>query len=125
MQKKEKVSWEEFDRLLGVLTEKVKNYNSRTSKQEITALYGIPRGGLLVAVCLSHRLNLPLVGAPSMNTLIVDEICDTGQTLIGRMASGHLVAVLDYKQKKSKVRPDFYARIIGDAWQVYPWEKED
>ena len=40
------------------------------------------QGGLIPAVMLSHRLKIPLVkGDIGPDTLIVDDICDSGETL--------------------------------------------
>ena len=44
-------------------------------------IYAIPRGGLIFAVLLSHRLNIPITHELKETTLVVDDICDTGETL--------------------------------------------
>jgi len=53
------------------------------SKKQYKSIYAIPRGGLIPGVYLSHKLGLPLYtdGVRSMNTLVVDDILDTGNTL--------------------------------------------
>ena len=53
-------------------------------KTEINSIYGIARGGLVLAVLLSHRLQLPIVEKDGINlrTLIVDDISDSGETLL-------------------------------------------
>ena len=44
-------------------------------------VYGLPRGGLPLAVWISHRAGIPLLLAPCRNALVVDDIADTGATL--------------------------------------------
>jgi len=41
----------------------------------------IPQRGLSIADVLSHSLELPLLDEPKNNSLIVDDIYDTGYTL--------------------------------------------
>ncbi len=54
-------------------------------------IYGIPRGGTLVALELSRHLNLPVVEAHKItpHTLIVDDLIDSGQTMAGYRNSLH------------------------------------
>ena len=47
----------------------------------IDSVMGLPRGGLIPAVMISHELGIPLVINPTKNTLVVDDINDTGHTL--------------------------------------------
>lgn len=49
---------------------------------EYSGVYGIPRGGLVLASWLAHKLYLPLLFAPSKNCIIIDDICDSGETLL-------------------------------------------
>lgn len=53
--------------------------NAKIKKFE--GVYGFPRGGLCLAVALSHSLELPLLEEPKNNSLIIDDIYDTGYTL--------------------------------------------
>ena len=56
--------------------------NSRKCKNwKISNIYGIPRGGLCLAVALSHKLNIKISKKPTKYTLIVDDIFETGMTL--------------------------------------------
>jgi len=115
------MTWQEVDKAIGILVSKIKK-----SKQEFTAICGIPRGGLIVSVILSNKLNLPLVtyGLTNynyMNLLISDDISDSGNTLSN---------FKDYKKvtlfwkKKSKVKPDYYYKIVSERIFIhFPWEK--
>lgn len=90
------------------------------------SIYGIPRSGLIFAVLLSHRLNLPIVDGKGINdkTLIVDDICNSGDTFI-EIASSYQncdTASLHIRYN-SKFKPTYYAmEVLNDCHQIYPWE---
>ena len=110
-------SWEEFDQSVEIIIEKSKNWN-------LSGVYGIPRGGLCLAVAISHKLNLQLYDQPGENILIVDDIYDSGKTL---------ECYKDYIGAKyfvifSKLKPTWWnsVRILTrDEWVVFPWEDKD
>jgi len=88
----------------------------------IDSVMGLPRGGMIPAVMISHELGLPFVLHPGKNTLVVDDINDTGHTL--SKAPGVYWAVL-HNKPTSKFKDCIYAKEVGDQWIVYPWERED
>ena len=86
---------------------------------------GLPRGGLVPPVILSHKLNLPLLQKISQNTLIVDDICDSGITLLEASDFGFQTAALALRYSSPYI-PEFYSeKITDDKWLVFPWEKSD
>tara|TARA_B110000914_G_scaffold163671_1_gene144166 strand:+ start:411 stop:956 length:546 start_codon:yes stop_codon:yes gene_type:complete len=90
----------------------------------IDSIHGIARGGLIPAVLISHKLGLPYVGLVGPNTLVVDDICDTGVTL--DKGPGVYTAVLHYKPHTSCFQPTMWSEIHnGDEWLIYPWETKD
>ena len=108
--------------------------NIINSKIEIAAVGGLPRGGLIPAVLLSHKMNIPFVSQANVklitgNILIVDDICDTGNTFnIIRDIYGnekHLefeFASLFVKDSKSHL-VDYYGLSVSDGiWLDFPWE---
>jgi hypoxanthine phosphoribosyltransferase len=88
----------------------------------IKSVTGIERGGLIPAVMISHKLNIPYVTKINKDTLVVDDICDSGETL-SNIVAGY-TATLHYK-KTASFTPDFYSKEVGDEWIVYPWERTD
>jgi hypoxanthine phosphoribosyltransferase len=89
----------------------------------IDSIHGIKRGGLIPSVMISHQLNLPWTYEIFPNTLVVDDICDSGETLTNY--AGVYTAVLVYKPHTSTFKPNIYARVhSGDEWIIYPWESE-
>ena len=60
---KKYISWEEYDTYINKISNWVYDnfYNQNYQEMEIGAIYGLPRGGLPIAVSLSHTLKLPLL----------------------------------------------------------------
>jgi uncharacterized protein len=111
------LSWDDIN----VLVEDLCN-TIATSGVEIKSIAGIKRGGLIPAVMVSHKLNIPYVDRINKDTLVVDDICDTGETLKKSIAM--YTATLHYKPTAG-FTPDFYAKEVGSDWIVYPWERKD
>jgi len=113
---KKVVSWSEIERGISFL---IKQIYSRSLP--IRSVYGIPRGGVLLAVILSNRLGLEFVQIPRKDSLIVDDIADSGKTL-SKFKNIYYLATLYYKNK-SVVKPDLYYQVVNEkTWIVFPWE---
>lgn len=110
-------SWEEFawdvDKIVELLKEKSKKFDG---------IYAIPRGGLILGVCLSNRLNLSWFSKEEVSdkTLVVDDISDTGRTLERYRGRNFIVTLFYHGQ--SKVIPDIWLRKKKNKWIVFPWE---
>ena len=111
------LEWSEIHECVNILCKQI-----ITEYPNIDSVMGLPRGGLIPAVIISHELNLPFVLHPGKNTLVVDDINDTGETL--SKAPGAYWATLHHKPTP-KFQHNFYAKEIEDQWIVYPWERED
>lgn len=116
---KRRMNWEAFDIAAELLAKKVKGQNC-------TCIYGQPRGGLILAVMLSHKLGLPLTLTPYASMLWCDDIVDTGETflkmkqkfpkavycsLLAKKFHNEVFHVCDYSEK--------------NEWVVFPWETEE
>jgi hypoxanthine phosphoribosyltransferase len=118
------LSWDDIDSAVESLAHQIQK-----SDTPIEAIIGLPRGGLIPAVLLSHKLNIPYVGGDEdfeeyENVLIVDDICDSGETL-KQYYQMFPIATIHYKQT-AIVKPDFYYSLTPqDKWIVYPWEQKD
>lgn len=117
-------SWSDVNNFINAL-EKV------VDKKEFKGVYGIPRGGLILAVIISHRLSIPLLNAPCENCIIVDDICDTGESLIhyvnnssGSHKPSYYIATMVAKENEFGIKPDFSLFTKLDDWVVFPWEKQ-
>lgn len=116
---KEYYSWQKLDKDCAKIAVWAK-------KKGVKNVYGIPRGGLVPAVKLSHLLEIPQIlnkedVAPG--TLVVDDIIDTGETVERLLFSlrnrVHLASL--YLGKNTKVKPDFFLR-KKKRWIIFPWE---
>ena len=76
------VTYNEYSELLNLLVYKLRR-DERIKR--IKTVYGIPRGGLPIAIHLSHAMGWEFTNNPFHdhyeNTIIVDDIADTGVTL--------------------------------------------
>lgn len=113
------IDWETVGIMIDELVNKV-----NSSDMEFDGVYGIPRGGLPLAVALSHNLNLPLLVHPTKNSLVCDDISDTGVTLSNIK---HKMIVCLYTSKWTKVIPYHFVRVKEDknSWIVFPWEDRE
>jgi hypoxanthine phosphoribosyltransferase len=119
------LSWDEIENAIESLA-----YQIQKSNEYIEAITGLARGGLIPAVLLSHKLGLPYVDLLSEesekydNILVVDDICDSGETL-EKYNQIFSTATIHYKQS-AITKPNFYYSLTPeDKWIVYPWEQKD
>jgi len=145
------VTWDELDRLVAMLAEKVGS--------DYDLVVAITRGGLVPAGILAYRLDLReiLVAGVEFYTtggrtheaprfghfpaaellrdkkiLVVDEVWESGETMAAvlertRAAGGRpMSAVIHYKPGRSRValEPDFYAA-LAHGWVTYPYKVGD
>jgi hypoxanthine phosphoribosyltransferase len=118
MVNKKRISWEKVGNMIDELGKKIKK-----SKIKFDGVYGIPRGGLPMAVILSHELNIPVLLYPTKNTLVVDDISDNGFTL--QRIKNKKIATL-YSTKWTVTKPDWFIDMkkSKDDWIIFPWEKD-
>lgn len=134
----------------------------RSDNWQPDLVIGLTRGGLIPATILSHRFDVPMetikislrdhiskggtfykdYGVPQANILIVDDINDTGATILRLKEIWEHSLISDWNNlwhKKirfativdnaaSKTRVDYRYTTINkaekDVWIVYPWEFE-
>ena len=110
-------TWSEFDKSIDYISNKCKFW-------KISGIYGIPRGGLCIAVALSHKLNIKLIEKPLKNSLIVDDVFETGVTLSNfKNIEGANFFVLVSKRK-----PIWWNSVnLTDKkeWIIFPWENKN
>ena len=107
-------TWTEFDRSVEYIANECKYL-------DISGIYGVPRGGLCLAVALSHKLKINLISEPIKNSLIVDDIYETGITL---KAFKHIEGAMFFVLF-SKVSPTWWNSVQiseKNEWIVFPWE---
>jgi len=117
MENVQRYSWLQFDK---DVTEMVRRL--RKTRKRFDGVWGPPRGGLPLAVMLSHALEIPfLLKSQSRRTLIVDDIADTGKSLRPFFGKNFIVTVFYHHQ--SLTVPDIWMREKRKKWIIFPWEK--
>lgn len=119
-------SFQEFDEDIHYLVKQIEQ-----SSKKYDYVVGIKRGGLIPAVCISNALKVPLYSlswstrdfpysdtrnsalAPNSKILLVDDLCDSGKTLIGIKELYSFcnidTAVLLYNVDQTHI-PNYYAK---------------
>ncbi len=119
------ISYSEYSLLLDELVEKIK---AGLDLSKIEMIYTYLRGGLPIAVHLSHALNIKMFTDETPvdfykyepgTILVVDDIADTGQTLLPFMPRESATI---YYHKQSVVEPTIWIYEKKDAWVHFPWE---
>ena len=110
-------TWSEFDNSVEHIAKKCKFL-------QFSGIYGVPRGGLCLAVALSHKLKINLISEPIKNSLVVDDVYETGKTLnTFKDIEGAMFFVLFSKNKPTWWNTVFTSE--KSEWIVFPWENSD
>jgi len=133
------LSWSQFDVAVCEIARHIASQLGTSDRSDVVLL-GVPRGGLCLAVALSHALELPMVPAlssvkPSHRVVIVDEIVDTGDTMIETIQSVRtsgaqvemFVAWVGRAGHKSALNTVTFISTEHDTdeWFHFPWEQND
>ena len=126
------ITYQMFDHMMDNLVEQIEMSKIYT---RVKYIHAPPRGGLPIAVHLAHYLGLTLIDRFDLKNLpprewkkvlIVDDVADTGKTLLeikDIFGTNFITATLHYKSR-SIVKPDFFVE-ENNTWLVYPWERLD
>lgn len=119
------VGWPEYDMLVRNLAFRLEDV------KVIKKIIGIGRGGLPIAVHLSHLLKIEMLHSWPIKSvvtsfphevLVVDDISDTGKTLVSFQDRGCQIATL-FMKPQTIVIPNFYVKTVpNDTWVIFPWE---
>jgi hypoxanthine phosphoribosyltransferase len=116
------LNWDNFQHSVNILGAMIKAvFKHDLSEQKI---YGPPRGGTVMAVALSHILEIPMVLTPEEATIWVDDIVETGKQLKDDLARNPNLTCCSWVEKES-MEPPLSCSVIRlpmDAWIVFPWE---
>jgi xanthine phosphoribosyltransferase len=122
------VSWQEIDNCCQQLARKVNDL-------PFSEIVAVSRGGLCPATMLSYELGKPiqLVDLPPLwssdrsDILVVDDICDTGETFKElRQVFPHALYLSLFVKPKGKPLCDYWEHFVTqDTWVVFPWALHD
>lgn len=113
-----KISWTQIDNICRQLAKYV-------DWTLYDGIYGVPRGGMIVAVILSHLTNKPIVQLQQLNNriLVVDDILDSGDTLYNIKSKYPGIDFLCLFTKKKSYVIKYYGKYINiKTWVKFPWE---
>ena len=110
-------TWDEFD-------DSVDYISKRCTISELSGIYGVPRGGLCLAVALSHKLDIQIIKAPKKDSLIVDDVLETGLTL-NKYKSIEGAKFFVLFSKKQPVWWETVNLSPKKEWIVFPWENKE
>jgi hypoxanthine phosphoribosyltransferase len=114
------LTWSMFDEAIQNITNEFKN-------KSLDAIYGQPRGGLPLAVALSHTLNKPLVfdikfikdmKKMGKSVLWVDDIVDTKKTF--NESKDNFTFFTSWVSRVN-IYGLFHTN-ISNKWVIFPWE---
>ncbi|UXD22462.1 hypothetical protein IPA_05030 [Ignicoccus pacificus DSM 13166] len=139
----ELIDWKKVHKFTLDLSKKVKD-------EDFDIIVGVLRGGIVPAILLSdilskdvvavrvksyqgtHKLGQPRILTPlcdllEKKVLIVDDVCDTGETITILESYLKMLGAKEVKKavivKKSKCRAKIDHWVIeSDAWILFPWE---
>lgn len=116
------VTWNDMMAYVDELIADLKKQNIKP-----TGVYGIPRGGLIIATLLSYKMNIPLLLNAAEGCIIVDDIADSGRTLLhytenDTQFNKYYISTMFYHER-SLVKPNFYKFKKDNKWIVFPWEE--
>ena len=121
--KKIYITWNEIEEYLNAVIEDINKKGLKPS-----GVYGLPRGGLIYAIWLSYKLDIPVLTHAAKDCIIIDDISDTGRSLYhftdNRTQFNKYYITTMFYVNDSLVKPDFYMKEkqVGD-WIVYPYER--
>jgi uncharacterized protein len=127
MKNKLYLSWKWVDEQINTIGDKLEGY-------DLEFVAGIPRGGLIPAVMMSHAFGIKYISYSSAKllpknlrdkTLVVDDISDTGVTMKEAEDLDFLTAALSLRSGTKTVPMFVGQQINNDDWLVFPWEKLD
>ena len=111
------LNWNEFNSCINSIT------NSCRGNQ-FSGVYGFPRGGLCLAVALSHSMNITFLDELRPGCLVVDDVYETGKTMSKVLDIPNTTTFVWY----SKAKPKWWnsiKRASPNDWLVFPWENID
>ena len=121
------LSWKWVDEQINKIGDKLEGI-------DLEFVAGIPRGGLIPAVMMSHAFGIKYISYSSAKmlpgelrnkTLVVDDISDTGETMEEAGKLKFITATLSIRSG-TKTVPYYFGDLINDdRWLVFPWEKLD
>lgn len=130
--KKLYVNWKQFDKDMELFASIIKIAETERGIK-FDGIYGPPRGGLCLAVKLSHLLDdLPVLMHPTKNCVICDDVFDSGVTLrplYEKYCRNNLSIILAWFINSDRLQEVMekgihYSQMKENSeWIIYPFEQ--
>ena len=107
------------------------NLTKRATDLRLKYVYGERRGGLPLAVAMSHALELPMCGNAERlrnphHVLWCDDIVDSGKAITENGTYNNVVLVLRADARWPTIKHLTYGRIESSRdWILFPWENAE
>ncbi len=120
-----RLTWDTFDAEVDMMVGRI--HAHLNPHKHCPGVYGEPRGGLTLAVVLSHRLRLPFLQEPEDGMVWCDDIVDSGHTLrqIQSQYQEVIPVALVWNRAPFCTAPlaiGGFLKQPASAWYVFPWE---
>jgi len=131
------ISWQQIEDAVNNIVDRIKE-----NQDTFDVIIGLSRGGLIPAVMLSHKLNIPLIPVVwqtrdgntqwrdivaihnKSTTLVVDDLVDSGRTYSEIMNIAGNVKFAALYNKQYSIFLDYWGTTLySDRWLCFPWEK--
>jgi hypothetical protein len=150
--KKEKLSWNDIEEMCRDISSKIRKKRIKPDIMVAVSRGGLIPGRIMSSYLKNRNLSVirvqfyarqgerakkPIIveetnsNVKGRTLLVIDDVLETGKTLElvrdyfnDKGAKKVYLAVLIKKNKKQRLKPDFYSR-TSDKWIVYPWERFD
>ena len=124
MSSNQKISWQKVEQDCKELVDDLV-----LVRENIKNVYGLPRGGLVIAVIISHLLNVVVITDKKLiteKTLVVDDISDTGETLEALLKGKKHIPITAtlWRDPETKFIPNYYVNLKESNWLQFPWETD-
>jgi len=121
--KKYYMNWYQYDYIINFIVDQIK---SKRVKNMYSQIFTFPLNGYIPAVHLAKLLNIKKIIINSaeidQNTLIVDDISDSGETL-NQVYDPKLDVVCICYKEGTIIKPSFSCLAFEkNIWVVFPWE---
>ena len=130
-----KLDWNTYHNYIDQLADKISQAINKKDGPKYKYIAGVDSDDMIVAVHLSHKLNLPVVTdinffsllanfSDTVNVLVVSNVVETGNTFksIQEQLEQAFDSAVLFKDKKSQYQPTYYIEIPEDMI-YFPWQK--
>lgn len=127
MAEKKLYDWDWIEEQIDKIGEKLERF------EKLQFITGVPRGGLIPAVLMSHKFDIPYIGLEAAKTLpgdlkkkvlVIDDIADSGNTLAQIQRHNFKTATLARRYSSSFTPSIVGTDILDDHWLIFPWEQK-